>query len=157
MALEAVLKRNDGSETFTLQAERVERSVDNSPTTRAALATVGELVGHDPVLNTYTFEIEAHIQDVSASDYPNSGNYSDHDFGFENEIIRAALEWGPDATDGFDVFEWGDTSKYTGGGSNPRIIDVIITNVTTEENRDQRIADAYDLNIELFHFDVYTG
>jgi len=146
MPLSVKLTKNDNTEEFVIQASRVSRALDQSIVQEAVLETYGSLTGSDPELNTVKLELSGLIQDVAAADYPNSGTYTDDDFGFENEIQRAGEEWGPSAADGFTVFTW-----------DGRTIDVVITNVETEENLDERKQRSYTLDITLQHIDIYTG
>jgi len=157
MVLQVILTKNDGLESFTLQATRVSRTLDQSLVQEAVMEALGDLTGSDPEINTYTLEVDGVIQDVSASDYPNSGDYSDHDFGMENELARAVEEWGPSAANGFTVFTWGDSSKYTGTGANPREIDVVLTTLETTEDTEAHVAGAYEFSLTGKHVDIYVG
>lgn len=153
---EVTIVKNDGSETFNLRVESVEPNLSHNFAVRSIVSGIGGLAGKDPVLQKETYNIEGRIQDMEAADYPNSGNYSDDDAGFETELRRAFKEWGPDSANGFDVLNW-DTGFYTGGGSNPRVIDGLMTELSTPEDRSQDKARVYEFSMEWTHVDVYVG
>jgi hypothetical protein len=140
----------DGTETFVLKANRVEVKLDNDLITRAAISTLNEIFGTNIVINTETYQITGEMKATEASHYPNSGAYSNDNYGFENELRRAAKEWGPDiiaaATSGggLDEFRW-DGRQITG----------MLTMYRAEENRDQDLAKEYGFDLEFTHIDAH--
>lgn len=147
--LEVSLTNDDGSETFQLRVEKVESKVSNGLITRSILSGLGDLVaGSDPVLNTETYKLQnVQIRNVDAADYPNSSSYTNDNYGMENELRRAAKEWGPSAAQGFDQLSW-----------DGRTIDVVITDFSSAQSAvDDGVPKVYTVNMELTHVDVYVG
>lgn len=144
--LNTELRRNDGTETFQMKVTSVEPSITNNLAVRSIISAVGGLAGKDPVLNKETYQIDGDIKGMEATDYPNSGSYSDHDYGYENELRRAAKEWGPDLSNGFDVFFW-----------DGRTIEGVITDMSPREDRGQDKGRDYTFTMEFTHLDVYIG
>jgi len=147
--LEVSLTNDDGSETFQLRVEKVESKVSNGLITRSILSGLGDLVaGSDPVLNTETYKLQnVQIRNVDANDYPNSSSYSNDNYGMENELRRAAKEWGPSAAQGFDQLHW-----------DGRDIDMVITDFSSAQSAvDDGVPKVYTVNMEVTHVDVYVG
>lgn len=147
--LEVKLEKADGSETFQLRTEKVESKVSNGLITRSILSGLGDLVaGSDPVLNTESYKLQnVQIRNVDAADYPNAGSYSDDNYGMENELRRAAKEWGPSAGQGFDQLKW-----------DGRTIDIVITDFNSIQSAaDDGVPKVYTANIQVTHVDVYVG
>lgn len=147
MALNVDIERYDGSEKFNIKAHRVEPEYSKgvvSKATQGVLNTVGASVRLDKV----DFTIEAKIQGMTSSDYPNSGSYTDHDKGFRDEIARAAEEWAPVLSGGsvkMDSLNW-----------DGREIKGLLTNVATPEDSERKKAGVYGLTMEWRHFDVFV-
>lgn len=147
--LDVSLVKSDGSETFQLRTEKVQSKVSNGLITRSILSGLGDLVaGSDPVLNTETYKLQnVLIRNVDANDYPNSSSYSNDNYGMENELRRAAKEWGPSAAQGFDTLNW-----------DGRTIDVVITDFTSDQKQSEDgVPRVYTVNMEVTHVDVYVG
>jgi hypothetical protein len=147
--LDVSLTKADGTETFKLRTEKVTSKVSNGLVSRSILSGLGDLVaGSDPVLNTETYKLQnVRIRNVDASDYPNSSSYSNDNYGMENELRRAAKEYGPSLAQGFDTLNW-----------DGRQIDVVITDFTSEQSQvEDGVPRVYTANIEVTHVDVYVG
>lgn len=147
--LEVELRRNDGSEVFQLRCEKVKSKVGNSLITRSILSGLGDLIaGADPVLNTESYQLQnVLVRNVDASDYPNSGVYANDNYGMENELRRAAKEWGPDISDGFDELYW-----------DGREINGVITDFSSEQSAaEDGVPRVYTCDIEITHVSVYVG
>ena len=144
------LVRNDRSETFTLKVNKVKTQVSNNVIIKSILSAVGGLAGANPVLSKEAYQLEVVLKDVEAADYPNAGSYTStpntHNYGMHNELRRAAREWGPTTSDGFDQF------KYDG-----RSIDVVISDLQLTEDRSGDLSRQYTGTLELVHYDVYIG
>jgi len=144
---EVELRRNDGSETFVLKATRVDPSVENGLITDSIIsATSRQVLGGKFVLANETYQIDFDIQGMEAADYPNSGSYSNHDYGFKSELWRAAHEWGFTIADGFDQL------YYDGD-----LIDGVITLFNPTEDTEQRKARTYDATVEFTHLDAFIS
>lgn len=138
------LTKNDGSEEFVLKASSVEEVKGMSVVTRAVVSALNELVGIEPELRRVTYNISLEIIDMDAADYPNSGTYSDHDYGFSKELSRAVEDWGYTTSDGFDTLTW-----------DGRTINGAFSNLTLEESLDQGTTTRhYVVTIEWAHYDV---
>lgn len=132
------LKRNDGSETFTLKANRVQTQVSNGFVTDSVISgTSRKVLGGKLVLELQTYQVDAIIQGMEAADYPNSGSYSDHDYGFKQELERASKEWGFTTADGFDQI------VYDG-----QTIDGVFTSFDFTEDTEQRKRRSYEGTVE---------
>lgn len=141
------LTRNDGSEEFTLKAESVDRSVENGLVTDSIISAASrELVGGKLVLSRETYTIGFPIQGMEAADYPNSGTYTDDDWGFNEELWRAAHEWGFDLTNGFDTLDYRD-----------KTIDGVITLYNPNEDTNQQKPGSYDATLEFTHVDAFVS
>jgi len=143
------LVRNDGSETFDFKATRVKNTTSNGLVTDTVISALREVIGGKLVLEKEEFIIEAIIQDMDGSQYPNSGTYSDDSLGFERELQRAAKTWGWTASDGFDNLLWGGRSPLNG----------VITQVDTEENAEDETLGpgSYTVNVEFTYLDAFIG
>jgi len=143
------LIRNDGSETFDFKAKRVEDRTANGLVTDSVLSAARKVIGGKLVLEKETFIIEGIIKEMDGDQYPNSGTYSDNDFGFEREIQRAAKEWGYTKADGFDNLVWDGRAELDG----------ILTEVTTEENVDKQDLGpgSYEFTVEFTYLDGYIS
>lgn len=146
------LVKNDGSETFNLKAESVEVNVSNNLVARAILSAAGDFAGADPVLNTEKYQVTGiMISDIDDSDFPTgraNGSIpnSENNERMESALRRAAKEWGPDTSDGFDQLKW-----------NHQSIDVIITSYGATESAEQPRDNIFMADLELTHVDVYVG
>jgi len=144
---EVTLTRNDGSETFVLKAESVDRSVENGLVTDSIISAVSrQVVGGKLVLSRETYQIDFPIQGMEAADYPNSGTYTDHDWGFNEELWRAAHDWGFTLADGFDTLSYRD-----------RTVDGVITLFNPKEDTGQQKAGTFDASLEFTHLDAYVS
>jgi hypothetical protein len=144
---EVELRRNDGSEIFVLKASRVETEVSNGLVTDSIVSGISrEILGGKFVLDIRQWQIDLDIQGMDSSDYPNSGSYSDDDYGFYNELERASLEWGWDRQDGFDEL------YYDG-----RSLNGVFTNLNLVEDVSSRPARQYDASIEWTYLDVFIS
>jgi hypothetical protein len=147
--LDIQIVKADGSEEFNLRVEKVQTKVSNGLITRSILSGLGDLVaGSDPVLNTETFKLQnVQLRNVDASDYPNSSSYSNHNYGMENELRRAAKEYGPSLAKGFDHLKW-----------DGRTIDTVITDFSSNQSAvEDGVPRVYTCDIKLTHVDVYVG
>jgi hypothetical protein len=144
---EVKLVRNNGSETYRLKATRISTEVDNSLVTDSIISGVSRaVVGGKFVLDLRTFDITFEIQGMEPGDYPNSAQYSDHDYGFRWQIERAALEWGFTVGDGFDDLEY-DGRTFNG----------VITSLNIVEDTEQRKRRTYDGSLEWTYLDAYVS
>lgn len=147
--LDVRIEKADGSEVFKLRVEKVQSKVSNGLITRSILSGLGDLVaGSDPVLNTETYKLQnVLLRNVDPEDYPNSSSYSNHNYGMENELRRAAKEYGPSAAQGFDQLHW-----------DGRSIDTVITDFSSDQSAaEDGVPKVYTVNMELTHVDVYVG
>lgn len=140
------LTKNDGSEQFTLKVNNVTMSNSSNVIVKSIISAAGELAGTDPVLAKETYELSGDIRGMDGTDYPNSGVYSDDDFGMTEELRRAAKQWGPDTNNGLDTLDW-----------DGRTIDVVISEIRIDQNRNQDPEKQYSFTLELTTYDVYTG
>ena len=141
------IERNDGSETFVLKTSRIDHEISNGLVTDSIISGVSrELGGGKLVLDIRKFEIDIDIQGMEAADYPNSSTYSDDDYGYAQELERAALTWGWTSSDGFD------TLNYDG-----RTLTGVLTNLNLVENTENTKARQYTGNIEWTYLDVFVG
>lgn len=143
---ETALRRNDGSEEFTLKCNSVEITISNGLVTDSIISAVSnEVLGSKYVLDAHTYQINITIQGHDSSDYPNSANYTDHDKGFRDELKRASLEWGFTLSDDFDVF------YYDG-----RTIEGIITEYSPVEDLSQKQQRTYEAVVEFTALSNYV-
>lgn len=143
---DVTIERNDGSESFNFKSTRVETEVSNGLVTDSVISGASRrVVGGKFVLDIRTFDVDIDIQGMDAVDYPNSGTYSDDDYGYRWELERASLEWGWDATDGFDKL------KYDG-----RTFNVVITNFAVTEDTSDSVARTYTASVELTYLDAFV-
>lgn len=141
------IRRNDGSEEFTIKASRVETEVSNGLVTDSIISGVSRAVaGGKLVLDIRTYDIDFEIQGMESEDFPNSGTYDDLDKGYYDEIERAALEWGWTSAAGFD------TLVYDG-----RIINGVITNLNLTEDTTSKPARMYDGTLEWTYLDAFIS
>jgi len=144
---EVILTRNDGSEQFTLKAEGVDRSVENGLVTDSIISAASrQVLGGKLVLSAETYQIDFPIQGMEAADYPNSGTYTDHDWGFNEELWRAAHEWGFTLSDGLDTLDYKD-----------KTIEGVITLFNPTEDTNQNKPGAYEATLEFTHIDAYVS
>lgn len=144
---EVELRRNDSSETFVLKAYNVDPSVENGLVTDSIIsATSRQLLGGKLVLSAETYQISFEIQGMESTDYPNSGSYSNDDYGFRWELWRAAHQWGFTIADGFDQL------YYDG-----QLIDGVITLFNPTEDTEQKKARTYDATLEFTHVDAFVS
>lgn len=149
------LRRNDGSEVFTLKTTRVETEVSNGLVTDSVVSGVSRRVlGGKLVLDLRTFQIDIEIQGMDSSDYPNASTYDgssddrpdDDDYGFRWELERAALEWGWDSSNGFDQL------YYDG-----RTFNAVITNLAITEDTTSGKARTYTGTLETTYLDAFIS
>lgn len=145
-ATNTALERNDGGELFILKVSHVEAVNAKNAYIKSITSAAGNLAGADPVLEKETYELTGEVRGMDPGDYPNSGTYADHDFGFAEELRRASKEWGPDLENGLDTFDW-----------DGREIGVVITELRLEENPQETPEKQYTFTMELTAFDVYVG
>jgi hypothetical protein len=151
--LGVALIRNDGSESFDLKANKLDRSLGNNVVKQGVLAQAGEIAGKDVALGFETITVDGKIADTQQGTYPTGGNYPSINLSNwaratekEMALVHAAKTWGPDNSDKFDVLEWG-----------PRSIDGIITKLGTTENRSKNGPEQYTYTLEFTHITRYVG
>lgn len=137
------LRKNDGSETFTLKCETLTSSNANNIITHTIVAEVGNLAGEEPIFEKETYELTGEIVGMEDADYPNSGTYSDDDFGQVEELRRAAKQWGTVVTGGLDTLYW-----------DGRTIGCVISEVRIDQNRENNPEKDYSFTIELVSYDI---
>lgn len=136
------LEKNDGSEKFTLKTNNLTSSNANNVILHTIVAEAGRIAGEEPIFEKESYELTGVIQAMEAADYPNSGTYSDDDFGFVEELRRATKEWG-DISNGLDTLRW-----------DGRTIDVVISEVRIDQNREETPEKEYSFTMELTAFDT---
>ncbi len=136
------LEKNDGSEKFTLKTNNLTSSNANNVILHTIVAEAGRIAGEEPIFEKESYELTGVIQAMEAADYPNSGTYSDDDFGFVEELRRATKEWG-DISNGLDTLYW-----------DGRTIDVVISEVRIDQNREETPEKEYSFTMELTAFDT---
>ena len=136
------LEKNDGSEKFTLKVNNLTSSNANNVILHTIVAEAGRIAGEAPIFEKESYELTGVIQAMEAADYPNSGTYSDDDFGMVEELRRATKEWG-DISNGLDTLYW-----------DGRTIDVVISEVRIDQNREETPEKEYSFTMELTAFDT---
>lgn len=136
------LEKNDATETFTLKVNNVTASNANNIITHTIISAAGSIAGSAPLFEKETYELSGVIKGMEAADYPNSGTYSDDDYGQAEELRRATKEWG-DIQNGLDTFKW-----------DGRSIGVVISELRLDQNREQDIPKQYGFTLELTAFDT---
>lgn len=136
------LEKNDGSETFTLKVNNVTASNANNVITHTIISVAGSIAGSAPLFEKETYELSGEIKGMEADDYPNSGTYSDDDYGQAEELRRATKVWG-DIQNGLDTLRW-----------DGRSIGVVISEFRLDQNREQDIPKNYTFTLELTAFDT---
>ncbi|AGM11814.1 hypothetical protein M201_gp44 [Haloarcula californiae tailed virus 2] len=136
------LEKNDGSETFTLKVNNVTASNANNVITHTIVSVAGSIAGSAPLFEKETYELSGEIKGMEAADYPNSGTYSDDDYGQAEELRRATKVWG-DIQNGLDTLRW-----------DGRSIGVVISEFRLDQNREQDIPKNYTFTLELTAFDT---
>ena len=136
------LEKNDGSEKFTLKVNNLTSSNANNVILHTIVAEAGRIAGESPIFEKESYELTGVIQAMEAADYPNSGTYSDDDFGMVEELRRATKEWG-DISNGLDTLYW-----------DGRTIDVVISEVRIDQNREETPEKEYSFTMELTAFDT---
>lgn len=151
--LDVTLERNDGADSFILKTEKWNRSMGNNLVTDGILGVAGDLTGKRINLGFENYKLDGKIQNTQSGTYPEGGNYPSVDESVwekstekEMALAHAARTWKPDGTDGFDTV-------YIG----PRTIGVMISKLSTTENRGKKAAEQYTFTVELTHADVYAG
>lgn len=137
------LEKNDGSETFTLKVNNLTSSNANNVITHTIVAEAGNLAGEEPIFEKESYELTGVIQAMEASDYPNSGVYSDDDFGMVEELRRATKQWGDIASNGLDTLRW-----------DGRTIGVVISELRIDQNREETPEKEYSFTLEVVAFDT---
>lgn len=149
------LRRNDGSEVFKLKANRSETEISHGMATDSIISGVSrEILGGKLVLEVRTIDVTVDIQGMESGDYPNSGTYDgstpsrpdDDDYGFRWELERASLEWGWDASNGFDRL------YYDG-----RTFDGVFTNFSLDEDTEDGPPRHYSGTIEWSILDAWIS
>jgi hypothetical protein len=149
------LIKNDGSETFNLPATSVQFSGERSVAAKAGKGAVKKIAGGVPEVDLFVFEVSGRIQNISGSDYPNNGDYTDDNAGFETELRRTLKDWNPEPPGKFDTLKW-DAGVYTGGGANRREVPGTVTSVQTSQDTTQDGPRQYTFTIEFSQFDAYV-
>jgi hypothetical protein len=151
--LDVELTRNDGSETFNLKTEKWDRSMGNNLVTDGILGVAGDMTGKKINLGFENYKLDGKIQNTQQGTYPTGGGYPDIDLSTweratekEMALAHAMRTWKPDSSDGFDTVVIG-----------PRSIGVMMSKLTTTENRGKTGAEQYTFTLELTHADVYVG
>lgn len=136
------LRKNDGTETFVLKCTNLTSSNANNIITHTIVAEFGEIAGEEPLFEKESYELTGDIVGMDATDYPNSGTYSDDDFGQTEELRRAAKQWG-DISGGLDTLYW-----------DGRTIDCVISEVRIDQNREEKPEKDYSFTIEMVAYDT---
>ncbi len=137
------LEKNDGSETFTLKVNNLTSSNANNVITHTIVAEAGNLAGEEPIFEKESYELTGVVQAMEAADYPNSGTYSDDDFGMVEELRRATKQWGDIASNGLDTLRW-----------DGRTIGVVISELRIDQNREKTPEKEYSFTLEVVAFDT---
>lgn len=136
------LEKNDGSEKFTLKVNNLTSSNANNVITHTIVAESGNLAGEEPIFEKESYELTGVIQAMEADDYPNSGTYSNDDYGMVEELRRATKEWG-NISSGLDTLYW-----------DGRTIGVVISEVRIDQNREETPENQYSFTMELVAYDT---
>lgn len=136
------LEKNDASEKFTLKVANLTSSNANNIILHTIVAEAGRLAGESPVFEKESYELTGEIVGMEAADYPNSGTYSDDDYGMVEELRRATKQWG-DISNGLDTLYW-----------DGRVIDVAISEIRIDQNREEKPEKEYSFTMELTAFDT---
>lgn len=137
------LEKNDGTETFVLKVNNITASNANNIITHTIIAEAGAIAGEEPLFEKEEYELSGEIKGMEAADYPNSGTYSDDDFGQAEELRRATKEWGDIASNGLDLLRW-----------DGRSIDVVISELRLDQNRENDPEKQYTFTLSLTAFDT---
>lgn len=135
------LEKNDGSETFTLKVNNM-TSVNANNVITHTLVTAGNIAGEEPLFEKESYELSGEVKGMDSSDYPNSGTYSNDDYGQVEELRRATKEWG-NITSGMDTLRW-----------DGRTIGVVISELRIDQNRGNDPEKQYTFTMELTAFDT---
>lgn len=151
--LDVLLQRNDGADEFNLKVEKWDRSMGNNIVTKGILSTAGDLAGKRVNLGFENYKLNGVIQNTQDGTYPEGGGYPSVDetqwkksTEKEMALAHAARTWGPDSSNGFDLVEIG-----------PRSLGVMISKMSTTENRSKKGPEQYSFTLELTHVDTYIG
>ena len=136
------LEKNDGSESFTLKVNHVTNNNSNNIITHTIISAAGSIAGSEPLFERENYELTGEIRGMEAEDYPNSGTYSNHDYGQAEELRRASKEWG-DIVNGLDTLRW-----------DGRTIGCVISEFRLEQDRSQDPEKQYTFTLELSAFDT---
>ena len=137
------LEKNDGSEKFTLKVNNLTSSNANNVITHTIVAEAGQIAGEAPLFEKEEYELSGVIKGMEASDYPNSGTYSDDDYGQVEELRRVTKEWGDIVSNGLDTLYW-----------DGRTIGVVISELRLDQNRENDPENQYGFTLSLTAFDT---
>jgi len=151
--LDVQLIRNDGTDSFNLKVSKWDRSIGNNIVTKGILGVAGDLSGKEVNIGFEKYSLDGAIKNTQEGTYPTGGNYPDIDLSTwaratekEMALAHATRVWAPDTSDGFDTVEIG-----------PRTLGVMISKLSTTENRSKDGPEQYTFTVELTHADVYVG
>jgi len=151
--LDVELVRNDGSDSFILKTDKWTRSIGNNLVTDGILGIAGDMTGKKVNIGFENYKLDGKIQNTQDGTYPTGGTYPDVDLSTwaratekEMALGHASRTWKPDQSDGFDTVKIG-----------PRSIGVMISKLSTTENRSKKGPEQYTFTLELTHADVYVG
>jgi len=137
------LDKNDGSETFTLKVNNLTSVNANNVITHTIVAEAGDIAGEEPLYEKESYELSGEVRGMDGTDYPNSGTYSDDDYGQVEELRRATKQWGDLASNGLDTLHW-----------DGRTIGVVISELRIDQNRNEDPEKQYSFTMELMAFDT---
>lgn len=152
-ALDVVLTKNSGSDQFNLKVNKWSRSMGNNVVSRGVLGVAGDIVGRELNLGFENYQLDGKIAQTQDGTYPEGGGYPSVDESTwekstekEMALTHAMRTWAPDSSDGFDTVDIG-----------PRSIGVMLSKLTTTENRSKMAPEHYTFTLELTHANVYVG
>jgi hypothetical protein len=137
------LVKNDGSETFVLKVENIENTNSNNIVTHTLVSEIGNIAGEEPLFEKEGYTVDGVIAGTEPADYPNSGTYSNHDYGMSEELRRAVRQWGNVATGGLDTLQW-----------DGRSIGVVIADFILTQDRTADGPRQYTYTLELTSYDT---